>query len=176
MGYAAAAWAGFGEALAAVAGALTGLLFVAVSIKSDLLARSPTLASRAAQTLVLFMISVLAGLLLVAPQPRLALGLELLALAVISGLILMVLDRRASRDGGGAGHDPADKGRTSGDRVARYVQQYSPNLVTTLLVAVAAVTLMLRAGGGLYWLIPAMTASLLGGVTSAWLFLVKLTG
>jgi len=176
MGYTAAAWAGFGEALAAVAGALTGLLFVAVSIKSDLLARSPSLTSRAAQTLVLFMISVLAGLLLVAPQPRLALGAELLALAVVSGLILMVLDRRASRDGGEAGHDPADKGRASGDRVARYVQQYSPNLVTTLLVAVAAVTLMLKAGGGLYWLIPAMTASLLGGVTSAWLFLVKLTG
>lgn len=88
----------------------------------------------------------------------------------------MVLDRRAGRYGGGAGHDPADKGRASGDRLAGYLQQYSPNLVTTLLVAVAAVTLMLKAGGGLYWLIPAMTASLVGGVTSAWLFLVKLTG
>ena len=36
MAYTAAAWLGFGEALAAVAGALTGLLFVAVSIKSEL--------------------------------------------------------------------------------------------------------------------------------------------
>jgi hypothetical protein len=176
MGYTAAAWLGFGEALAAVAGALTGLLFVAVSIKSNLLARSRSLASRAAQTLVLFMIAVLTGLLLVAPQPRLALGAELLALALISGALLVVLDRRAGRDGGGAGHDSAGAGRAPGDRVARYVQQYSPNLVTTLLVAVAGVTLMLKAGGGLYWLIPAMTASLLGGVASAWLFLVKLTG
>jgi hypothetical protein len=33
-----------------VAGALTGLLFVAVSIKSEMLARSRSLASRAAQT------------------------------------------------------------------------------------------------------------------------------
>jgi hypothetical protein len=37
-----------------LAGALTGLLFVAVSIKSDVLGGSRSLASRAAQTLVLF--------------------------------------------------------------------------------------------------------------------------
>ncbi len=34
MGYTTAMWLGFGEALAAVAGALTGLLFVALSVKS----------------------------------------------------------------------------------------------------------------------------------------------
>ena len=33
MGYAPAAWAAFGGAVAAVAGALTGLLFVALSVK-----------------------------------------------------------------------------------------------------------------------------------------------
>lgn len=68
MGYVTAMWAGFGEALAAVAGALTGLLFVAVSVKSDVLSASPSLSSRAAQTLVLFMTSVLVAVLLLAPQ------------------------------------------------------------------------------------------------------------
>jgi len=34
MGYMTAMWLGFGEALAAVAGALAGLLFVAVSVKA----------------------------------------------------------------------------------------------------------------------------------------------
>ena len=95
MGYATAMWLSFGEALAAVAGALTGLLFVALSVKSDVLAASLRLSSRAAQTLVLFMTSVLIAVLLVAPQPPAALGWELLAVAAVSGTALLILDRRA---------------------------------------------------------------------------------
>jgi hypothetical protein len=155
-------WLSFGEALAAVAGALTGLLFVAVSVKSDVLAASRSLTSRAAQTLVLFMTSVLIAVLLVAPQPPAALGSELLALAAVSGTALLVLDRRA--------------GHGSDQRVARFIERFSPNTITAVLVGVAGLTLLLQAGGGLYWLIPAAVTSLLGGVVNAWLFLVKLTG
>jgi hypothetical protein len=154
-------WAGFGEALAAVGGALTGLLFVAVSVKSDVLAASLSLRSRAGQTLVLFMTSVLAAVLLVAPQPAAALGAELLALAAVSGAALLILDRRA-------GHD-------SDQVVERYIEKFSPNTITAVLVGVAGVTFLVKAGGGLYWLIPAAMASLVGGVINAWLFLVRLT-
>jgi hypothetical protein len=55
MGYLPEMWRDFGVTVAGLGGALTGLLFVAVSIKSDVLARSRSLASRAAQTLVLFL-------------------------------------------------------------------------------------------------------------------------
>jgi hypothetical protein len=160
--YTTTAWLSFGEALAAVAGALTGLLFVALSVRSGAVGASRSLRSRAAQTLVLFMTSVLVAVLLVAPQPSAALGAELLAVAVVSGTTLLILDRRA-------GHS-ADKG------VARYMERFSPNMITAALVGVAGVTFLVQAGGGLYWLIPATMASLLGGVVNAWLFLVKVTG
>jgi hypothetical protein len=125
------------------------------------LAASLRLRSRAAQTLVLFMTSVLIAVLLVAPEPSAALGSELLAVAVVSGTALLVLDRRA--------------GHSTDRSVASYVERFSPNTITAVLVGVTGVTFLVHAGGGLYWLIPAAMASLLGGVVNAWLFLVNVT-
>ena len=46
--------------------------------------------------------------------------------------------------------------------------------MTAVLVAVAGCPFLLKAGGGLYWLIPAVLAGLVGGVINAWLFLVRI--
>jgi hypothetical protein len=130
-----------------------------VSLHSGALSKSRSLASRAAQTLVLFMTPAIASVVLTAPQPATALGAELLALAAVCGVTLFILDRRA-------GHNLTG--------VAGYVEQASPNTVTAVLVA-AGFTFLLKAGGGLYWLIPAVLAGLVGGVINAWLFLVRIT-
>jgi hypothetical protein len=152
-------WHDFGVTVGGLAGALTGLLFVAVSIKSDTLASSRSLSSRAGQTLVLFMTSALAAVFLVAPQPGDALGGELIALAAAAGTALYLFDRRG-------GHDQAS-------RVARYIERASPNTITAALYGVAGATFLVTAGGGLYWLIPAAVTSLTGGVINAWLFLLR---
>jgi len=148
-----------------MAGALTGLLFVALSVKSDVLTASRSLSSRAAQTLVLFIISVLIAVFLVAPQPAAAPGAELLAVAAVTGMALLILDRRA---GHGSDQDMA--------RNVEKFAKFSPNTITAVLVGVAGLTFLLKAGGGLYWLIPAAVASLVGGAVNAWLFLVRVTG
>lgn len=160
MDYAPDLWHDFAVTVGGLAGALTGLLFVALSIKSEVLDRS--LRSRAAQTLVLFVTSALIAVVLVAPQPAPAIGVELLGVAAVTGAALFVLDRRA-------GHDPE-----SG--VARYIEAASPNMITAVLTGVAGLLLLLKAGGGLYWLIPAVLASLTGGVINAWLFLIEVPG
>jgi hypothetical protein len=159
VGYLPGMWHDFGVTIGGLAGALTGLLFVAVSIKSDVLAKSLSLRSRAAQTLVLFVTSALAAVILVAPQPRDALGGELIALGLLSGTVLYVFDRKG-------GHDQTN-------RVARYIERGSPNAITSVFFGIAGLTLLITAGGGLYWLIPAAVCGLAGGVINAWLFLVR---
>lgn len=161
MAYAPLAWRDFAVTTGGLAGALTGLLFVAVSLHSGALAKSRALASRAAQTLVLFVTPAIAAILLTAPQPGTALGAELLVLAAVAGTALFILDRRAGHDG-------------EGGVVVRYIERASPNRVTAVLVAVAGVSFLLEWGGGLYWIIPAVLAALIGGVINAWLFLLKI--
>jgi hypothetical protein len=48
--------------------------------------------------------------------------------------------------------------------------------VTAVLVAIAGLSFLLKSGGGLYWMIPAVLASLIGGVINAWLFLLNVPG
>ena len=50
---------------------------------------------------------------------------------------------------------------------------YLPEMWHDFGVAVAGLTFLLKAGGGLYWMIPAVLAGLVGGVINAWLFLVR---
>jgi len=160
MEYDPTAWFGFAATLGGVSGALTGLLFVSVSINSSALSRSRNLRFRAAQSLTLFMITVLISIILAAPQPTTPIGWELLALGTGSGTLMHVLGRRA--------------GHASEPGAARYVERFSSNVITPLLVVIAGVTLLFGAGGGLYWVLPATIAGLVSGVVSSWLFLIQI--
>ena len=81
------AWDTFAEISGSAAAALTGLLFVAVSIRITYIARSQELRNRAAQTLSLFGTVLIISVLIAIPrQAYRTLGAELVVLAVIAGM------------------------------------------------------------------------------------------
>jgi hypothetical protein len=72
------------------------LVFVAVSIRVETIAKSAELQNRAAQTLPPLLTRLLAAVLLaVADHRKSALGIEYLVLAVVVAGVALVLDRRA---------------------------------------------------------------------------------
>jgi hypothetical protein len=157
------AWGTFATVIGGGAAALTGLLFVAVSIRIDYIARSQELRNRAAQTLSLFgTVLVIAVLMAIPGQGYRTLGAELLALAVISSAGLYILDRRA-------------KASRSDQAIARILQAVTPNTVTSVLLIAAGIVLVLGVPAGLYVLVAPVLTALVGGVASTWLFLTKIT-
>jgi hypothetical protein len=156
-------WDAFATIAGGAAAALTGLLFVAVSIRADYIARSQELRNRAAQTLILFgTVLVVAVLMAIPGQGYRTLGVELLAAGLATGAGLYVLDRRA-------------KASRSDQAIAQVLEAVTPNMVTSVLLLAAAIVLVLGLGAGLYVLVAPVLTALVGGVTSAWLFLTKIT-
>jgi hypothetical protein len=94
-------WTDFAAVVGAATAALLGLLFVAVSIRVETIAKSAELRNRSAQTLSLLLTGLLAAVLLAVPdQRKWALGIEYVVLAVVVAGVALTLDRRAgSRSG-----------------------------------------------------------------------------
>jgi hypothetical protein len=157
------AWDTFAEISGTAAAALTGLLFVAVSIRVAYIARSQELRNRAAQTLSLFgMVLVVALLIAIPRQAYSTLGAELVILAVLSGAGLYILDLRA-------------KGDRSNEAIAPVLQAVTPVTVTSLLLLAAGIVLAIGVPAGLYVLVAPVLIALVSGIVSAWLLLTKIT-
>ena len=60
-------WTDFAVIIGGGSAALLGLLFVAISIKADIIRRSDTLRARATQTMILFLMALLAAAILGIP-------------------------------------------------------------------------------------------------------------
>jgi len=149
------------------AAGLTGLLFVAVSIRMDVIAQSRELRNRAAQTLELFVTVLFVGILLSIPAQSIRIfGVELVALAVITGAGFLILDRRA-RGGASMGDGRAHA-------LASILDAVSPNAVTAALILIAGVLLLAGIHAGLDVLVAPVIVAIAGGVASAWLLLTKI--
>jgi hypothetical protein len=157
------AWDTFAAISGTAAATLTGLLFVAVSIRVTSIARSQELRNRAAQTLGLFaMVLIISALIAIPGQSYRALGIELVVFALLAGTGLHVLDLRA-------------KGEKSSQAIGPALEAVTPTTITSLLLLAAGIVLILGVHAGLYVLVGPVFVALAGGLTSAWLFLTKIT-
>ena len=152
-------WGVFATIVGGAAAALLGLLFVAVSIRIQVIAGSTELRLRAAQTLSLFTAMLLVAVLLAVPgQPARVLGIEVIVLAVLTAVTLLVLDRRATAP------SPTPLGRA--------IQRINPNVVTSVTLLAAGILMVVIGEVGIYVLVPAVFVAFVGGVLSAWVFLI----
>jgi hypothetical protein len=158
--YAAKDWTDLFVASAGASAALTGLLFVAVSVNIKEILGGSGLPSRALQTLLLLLGAVVVSLAgLIPGQSATALGVELLVLGLVFGVWVYVLAIRSI---------PATR-------------EYAHPLVHLMLVApgtvplaIGGASLIAQAGGGLYWIVAGIVGALLGASINAWVLLVEI--
>lgn len=99
-------WTTFAATVGAGAGGLTGLVFIVVAFRFDVVAVSQEYRNRAAQTVTLFIAIAITAALITIPQPITALGVELVAASLVSAALLARLDA-AARLGTGTRARPA---------------------------------------------------------------------
>ena len=154
-------WHDMFVAMAGAAAALTGLIFVAVSINLEQVLKYPALPPRAVETLsILIGLLVLSVFVLIPGQSLTALGVEILVLGVAVGTALLVKRIRLPR--------------AAGQPLTWTVTPVGVILAAALPMAAAGISVLVRGGGGLYWLVAALILGFAGAVFNAWILLVEI--
>ena len=154
-------WGDFAEVIGSASGALTGLLFVAVSLNASRIEGHRGLRASAAQTLVLFLTPLTMAAALLAPgQADWVLGAELIAIGLISSWVQLSIGRvKQTLD---------DDERS----LAEIFNRRTPNVTVMLLFVASGAVLAGGSADGLYLLLPAALIAFVSGVVNAWYFLL----
>ena len=154
-------WQGFAEMIGGASGALTGLLFVAVSLNASRIAGHQGLRASATQTLVLFLTPLAVAAAVLTPgQPDWAVGAELIGIGLTASWVLLAIVRRK--------HSLADDDQ----RLISIFNRRGPNVIVMLLFVASGAALAADANAGLYLLLPATLVAFVSGVLNAWYFLL----
>ena len=167
MAYRIGDWESFALAQVGASAALLGLVFVGISINLRDIVGSGSLVHRAGEAVILLgSVLAVATVVLIPGQRRDVLSAELIVLACGLFAIIVFLQRDAITQ-------PDDAGRP-GPPPGSLAIRRAFGLGAAVLIAVAGVTLAAKAGGGLYWLPPAILAAYAGSLTDAWILLIEI--
>jgi hypothetical protein len=159
--YTTVGWESFFVAQVGAAAALTGLLFVAVSINLNKVLAFPQLPGRAAESLLMLVGVMVASACCLAPgQPRTVLGTEILAVSLVIWVYPMVIQGRTPRLPNSPRHWIITRALT--------------HQTGALPLVVAGISVLAGAGGGLYWLMAGTLLSFGASILNAWILLVEI--
>jgi hypothetical protein len=161
-GYSPANWGLAFTATAGASAALTGLLFVALSINLNQIVSSPGLVARAVEVLIVLSAALILSTLLLMPgQPNTVAAIETIAIAVAVSAAITPLQIRTDR-------------KALGISGLAFASRVVGGHIGPVLLVIGAVSLLAQTGGGLYWIIPALLAMIVVAIIGAWVMLVEI--
>jgi modulator of FtsH protease len=155
-------WENFLVAEVGASAALTGLIFVGVSINLKKILSLPTLPNRALEALLLLLtVLVVSSLLLVPGQSNGLAGCEVTLIGMCVWLVVIIMDIVAWRN-------------AKAPYRRRNHVMIILNQLALLPYLVGGITIAFSSFGGPHWLVPAMLLSFVKAIADAWVLLVEI--
>jgi modulator of FtsH protease len=155
-------WENFFISQVSASAALTGLIFVSVSINLPKIIAMPGLPGRAFEAvLVLVSVLIISSLLLIPNQSLTLIGLEVLTIGILAW-------------GTNTSFQVSIWRQMEAKYHRRFIQQITLNQVATLLLVVSGVLILTIGASGVYWLVPGFILCILAALLDAWVLLIEI--
>jgi hypothetical protein len=155
-------WHDFFVATAGSSAALTGLIFVGVSINIEKILSVAKLPDRALLSLILLLtILIISSLMLIPMQTYLLIGIEVSVIAIAIYSIVTKMDISIYTN-------------TSADYKKQYLASFIFNQVAVLPYIAAGIAIFICKEKGIYWLVPGILISFIKSIIDAWVLLVEI--